>query len=262
MKRMFVHGAAVLALSAAPLFAQSGQTRGGTQQPRTGSATDQTGSRPGSQSRPRTGAQSDTNRNASTADQHFVMDAARGNLAEVELGKLASEKASNPKVKEFAQRMVQDHTKAYDELKTLAQSKNITVPATMDAKHQATHDRLAKLSAEMFDRAYAREMVMGHRMMLAMVRKESQTGMDAEVKAWATKMLPSVQEHLMMAESLSRGAVGTSGRKSSNSGAAGSTGTRGAGTGSGNRARSGSGSTGSGSSNNPGGAGANPNNPR
>jgi putative membrane protein len=287
MKRIFVYGAAVLALSAAPALAQSSQTQG-TQQP--GSATDQSGSRPGStqgsqggeqtgsRSGARTGSQSDTNRNASTADQRFMMDVARGSLAEIELGKLASEKASDPKVKEFGQKMVQDHTKASDELKTLAQGKNITLPADLDAKHKATHDRLAKLSGQGFDRAYAREMVTGHQRMLTMFRRESQSGKDPEVKAWAAKMVPSVQEHLTMAQGLNRGAVGTSGRRSGTSGTAGSTGTQGVGAGSGNRDRSGSGNTGSGGSanpgsggshapgsggsNTPGGAGANPNNPR
>jgi putative membrane protein len=269
MKRILVHGAAVLALSAAPLFAQSNQTQGGTQQP--GSATDQTGSRPGSthgsqageqtrsRSEARTGAQSDTNRNASAADERFMMDVARGSLAEVELGKLASEKASDPKVKEFGQRMQQDHTKASDELKALAQGKNITLPADLDAKHKATHDRLAKMSGQAFDRAYAREMVTGHQRMLTMFRRESQTGKDPEVKAWAAKMVPSVQEHLTMAQGLNRGAVGTSGRKSGNSGTAGSTGTQGVGAGSGNRERSGSGNSNPGGQNNPTGAGANPN---
>jgi putative membrane protein len=202
------------------------------------------------------------------------MDAARGSMAEVELGKLASEKAAGAQAKQFGERMVQDHTKANDELKSLAQSKNITLPTTIDAKHKATHDRLAKLSGEAFDRAYMQEMVTGHRMMLNMFRKEAQSGKDAEVKAWAAKMVPSVQEHLTMAQSASRGTVGTSGRRSNTGGAAGSTGTGNGNTGSGNKGTgsggtgsnnpgsSGAANPGSGGSNNPGGTGANQNNPR
>jgi len=84
-------------------------------------------------------------------------------MAEVELGKLASQKASNPKVKAFGQRMVTDHTKAGDEVKDLAMSKQIVLPTFIDSKHQATHNRLAKLSGAEFDRAYVTEMVAGHK---------------------------------------------------------------------------------------------------
>src|ERR1700712_3681540 len=79
-------------------------------------------------------------------DQGFVKEAAIGGMAEVELGQLASTKATNEKVKAFGQRMVADHGKANDELKALASSKNMTVPTSVDAKHKATHDRLEKLS--------------------------------------------------------------------------------------------------------------------
>jgi hypothetical protein len=84
------------------------------------------------------------------------------------------------------------------------------------------------MSGEAFDRAYMREMVTGHQMMLDMFRKESQNGSDADVKAWAAKMVPSIQEHLNMAQTASRTAVGTSGRAPSNGSGSGSPGTRGA----------------------------------
>src|SRR5262249_4074873 len=77
-------------------------------------------------------------------DQRFAMNTARVGIAEVELGKLASEKANNPEVKSFAQRMVTDHSKANDELKALAQKQGITLPTEMDAKHKALRDRLMK----------------------------------------------------------------------------------------------------------------------
>src|SRR4051794_1626641 len=77
------------------------------------------------------------------ADETFVTKAAKGGLAEVQLGKLAAEKASSDEVKKFGQRMVDDHGKANDELKTLAQSKSITLPTDIDPKDKAMHDRLA-----------------------------------------------------------------------------------------------------------------------
>src|SRR5689334_15410130 len=97
--------------------------------------------------------------NRMTADSTFVTKAAQGGMAEVKLGNLAKEKAESPDVKNFGQTMVTDHTKAGDELKQIASSKNITLPTDIDAKDQAKYDRLSKLSGAAFDRAYMRDMV-------------------------------------------------------------------------------------------------------
>jgi len=144
------------------------------------------------------------------------MDAARGGMAEVELGRLAADKASNDQVKQFAQRMVDDHSKANDELKSIAQQKSITLPTDLDAKHKSTRDRLTKLSGASFDRAYMQNMLADHRKDVNDFRKESQSGNDSDVKAFAAKTLPTLEEHLKMAQS-TNGAVGTSGSKSNNS---------------------------------------------
>jgi putative membrane protein len=146
------------------------------------------------------------------ADQRFVMNTNWAGIGEVELGKLASEKAVSPDVKSFGQRMATDHGKAGDELKTLAQSKGITLPTDMDAKHKSVRDRLMKLSGEAFDHAYIAEMVNGHRQAVAAFRTEAKTGKDPDIKAFAEKTLPTVQDHLKVAQSLSK-AVGTSGKK-------------------------------------------------
>jgi putative membrane protein len=142
-------------------------------------------------------------------DQHFVMEAANAGMAEVELGKLATTNAGTDEVKKFGQRMADDHTKASDELKTLAQSKNIMLP-TIDSKHKATHDRLVKLSGAQFDQAYMRAMVADHRQAVALFRKESQAGKDSDVKAWASKTLPTLEDHLKQAQEANK-AVGISG---------------------------------------------------
>jgi putative membrane protein len=180
MKRVFGYGIAVLALTAAPAFAQTSPAGGATQQ---------------------------------SADHQFVMEAARGGMAEVELGKLASDKAQSEQVKQFGQRMAQDHAKANDELKSLAQQKNITIPSTLDAKDKAAVDRLSKLSGAQFDRAYMQDMLQDHRKDVNEFRKESQSGKDPDVKAWAAKTLSTLEEHLRLAQSTS-GAVGTSGSTS------------------------------------------------
>ena len=141
---------------------------------------------------------------SSTGDSAWVTKAAQGGIAEVELGRLATAKAASDEVKKFGQRMVDDHSKANDELKTLAQNKTITLPAEIDAKHKAEHDRLAKLSGGAFDRAYMQAMVAGHREVANLFRTESMSGKDPDVKAWAAKTLPTVEEHLKMAQETSK----------------------------------------------------------
>src|SRR5262245_61346917 len=141
---------------------------------------------------------------AMNADHHFVMEAAEGGMAEVELGQLAADKASNAKVKEFGQRMVTDHGKAGDELKTIASSKSITLPTTINAKHKATKDRLSKLSGPAFDRAYMAEMVKDHQADATAFHKQATTGHDAEIKAWASKTGTMVDEHLKMARDVQK----------------------------------------------------------
>src|SRR5690348_1621236 len=94
-----------------------------------------------------------------TADKTFMNRAAEGGVAEVKLGQLAQQKASNPAVKDFGQRMATDHQKADDQLKSLASSKNVTLPDSMSAKDQVLYNRLSKLSGDQFDREYMRAMV-------------------------------------------------------------------------------------------------------
>jgi putative membrane protein len=144
-------------------------------------------------------------------DQTFVTKAAAGGLAEVELGKLAQEKASNEQVKNFGQKMVTDHTKANDELKTLAQNKNITLPTELDPHDKALRDRLTKMSGAGFDRAYMQAMVTDHRKVANEFRHESTAGKDADIKAFAAKTLPTIEEHLKLAQEANKAVVGTSG---------------------------------------------------
>jgi putative membrane protein len=108
--------------------------------------------------------------------------------------------------------MADDHAKAGDELKTLAQSKHFTLPTGVDPHAKAIHDRLAKLSGTDFDRSYMQAMVLDHRKALNEFRMEAHSGKDADVKAWAAKTLPTIEEHLKMAQSI-HPAVGTTGTK-------------------------------------------------
>jgi len=138
----------------------------------------------------------------SAGDTKFVHEAAAGGMAEVSLGKLAADKATNPDVKQFAQRMVDDHSKANDELKTLASQKGITLPADTDATHKATEARLSKLSGAAFDKAYMADMVKDHDKDVAAFKHASTAAADADLKAWAGKTLPTLQEHQTQAKSI------------------------------------------------------------
>jgi putative membrane protein len=143
-------------------------------------------------------------------DSAFAMKAAQANMAEVELGKLALQKAMSDDVKKFAQMMVDDHSKALDELKGVAGTKNITLPTVIDAEHKKLSDRLSKLSGAGFDREYMAAMVDGHRKVAADLRKESKSGTDTDLKSWAGKTLPTVEGHLKQAETVNRSVHTTS----------------------------------------------------
>jgi putative membrane protein len=141
---------------------------------------------------------------AASGDNAFAMKAAQANMAEIELGKLAQQKAMRDDVKQFGQRMVDDHGKKLGELKDIAQTKKITLPTELDAEHKSLSDRLSKMNGAAFDRAYMQAMVDGHRKVAADFKKESESGTDAELKAWATKTLPGVEDHLEHAEKVNR----------------------------------------------------------
>jgi putative membrane protein len=136
----------------------------------------------------------------SAADHKFATDAAEGGMAEVQLGQLAVSKASSPDVKNFGQRMIDDHSKANDQLKSWASGEGFTLPTSIGAKNQATYDRLSKLSGAAFDKAYMQDMVKDHEMDVKAFEHESQSGSNASLKSFASSTLPTLQEHLRMAK--------------------------------------------------------------
>lgn len=131
-----------------------------------------------------------------SADTNFAVKAAQGGITEVKLGKLATEKGSNPDIKAFGQQMAEDHTKANDDLKTTAQKEGMTLPDDMNAKQQAMYDKLSKLSGAAFDRAYARDMVKDHTEDVKEFQKEAASGTNDAIKAFAARTLPVIQAHL------------------------------------------------------------------
>ena len=141
-------------------------------------------------------------------EQNFMKEAAQDNMVEVELGKLAEQKAASDSVKEFGKRMATDHSKANDELKQLADQKGVALPANIDRGHKRTLDRLNKLSGAAFDREYMQEMVKGHDKDVKAFQKAADAGKDPDVKAWAAKTLPTLKEHQEQAKQVHAAVAG------------------------------------------------------
>ncbi len=144
-------------------------------------------------------AQESANR-LSNPDSTFATKAAQGGMAEVQMGQLAVQKATDPDVKAFGQHMVDDHSKANDQFKQIVSKKGVTLPASVDSKDQATYDRLSKLDGAAFDRAYMADMVKDHRADISEFEHEASQGSDADIKDFASKTLPTLKHHLEMAE--------------------------------------------------------------
>jgi putative membrane protein len=138
-------------------------------------------------------------------DKKFVKEAAIGGLMEVELGKLAAEKGSSDEVKKFGQKMVDDHTKANDQLKEAAAKSSIPVPSALDSKHQGKVDKMSKLSGPAFDKAYLKDMKKDHDKDISDFQSEAQNGSDPNIKQFATATLPVLQEHRTMLTSIESG---------------------------------------------------------
>ena len=147
----------------------------------------------------------------SSGDSDFIKEAAQGGMMEVQLGKAAQDKASNEKVKEFGKRMEQDHSKANDELKKIASDKGVQLSSDLDKKHKSKMDKLTKLSGAEFDRQYMRDMVSDHKDDIKKFQNEADKGKDADLKKFASQTLPTLKEHLQLAESASD-AVKSSGK--------------------------------------------------
>jgi putative membrane protein len=152
--------------------------------------------------------------NMTPQDRDFIMDAAMGGMMEVELGRVAAQQGMSAEVKQFGQRMVDDHSQANSELMSLASSKGITLPTELDAKHREHVTKMSGMTGADFDREYSKMMLSDHRKDVSEFEKESTRGTDADLKAFATKTLPTLQEHLRMAEALP-GAKGAGGNMNS-----------------------------------------------
>jgi putative membrane protein len=135
-------------------------------------------------------------------DTDFVKKAAKGNLAEVEMGRLAVQKAASPELKEFGNRMIRDHSKANRELSALAASKGVDVPKSASLSEDVSYAHLKMLSGKSFDDAYIKMMVDDHKEDVTAFQKAADYSQDPDVKHFASKTLPTLQGHLSKIEKI------------------------------------------------------------
>jgi putative membrane protein len=135
-------------------------------------------------------------------DADFAVEAADGGMLEVQLAQLAIANAASKQIKDFAQSMVKEHSKANEELKSLATQKNITLPGTLSDDSKKKYDELAEKRGTEFDAAYCDFMVKDHKDDIDKFKKEADDGNDADIKSWASEKLPTLQHHLSLAESM------------------------------------------------------------
>jgi putative membrane protein len=133
-----------------------------------------------------------------TMDAKFASEAAMGGMMEVELGRIAAQKGASEDVRQFGQKMVDDHSKANEDLMHVASSKSMTLPTGMSPKMQSEMQKLSAMSGEKFDKEYVKMMVKDHKEDVADFQKEASSGMDSDIKSFAARTLPTLQEHLQM----------------------------------------------------------------
>ncbi len=199
---MFKSKLSIIALSAATLAIAAGC------QP--ASQNNQASNQGAQTSQPQAVPQADrtTTTTSTLTPQQFVTQAAQSSLAEIQLSQLASQKGASNQVKSYAQQMITDHTRANNELKQLANQKKYTVPTSLDPQHQTAKANLSRLSGQAFDTAYMQQMEQDHVKAVSLFQQEASQGQDQDLKSWAAKTLPKLQNHEQMARDMTSGTTG------------------------------------------------------
>ncbi|MBK1662957.1 hypothetical protein CKO38_00855 [Rhodospirillum rubrum] len=138
---------------------------------------------------------------AAETAQSFVDKATVGGLFEVESSKLALSHAQDAELKEFAQMMVRDHTKANESLETIAKQQKLTVPTKLDAPHEAKIEALKK-AGDQIDKPYAKDQLEGHKTTIALFQGYATSGDNAALKTFAQETLPTLEAHLSKIEGI------------------------------------------------------------
>lgn len=143
-------------------------------------------------------------------DAKFVMKASQSDLAEIQMSKLAEQNAQSPAVKEFARKMVEDHTKSSQELMQIVQKSGHTPAKEIGEEHQQMATKLKDMKGQDFDRQYMMGQLKAHKMAIQLFQSAAQNAQDQQIKAFATKTLPVIQHHAQMAQQIA-GKVGVQG---------------------------------------------------
>lgn len=146
----------------------------------------------------------------SSTDRQFMMRAAMMDMAEIQTGRLAVSQGASESVRQFGQRMIDDHTRTSQQLMQMGSAAGFTPPQTLDAKHRAAADKLARLTGAAFDRAYMKQMVKDHQEAVSLYQRQSTRGTMPDLRAFASATLPALREHLSMARSMAGGSGGGS----------------------------------------------------
>jgi putative membrane protein len=155
-----------------------------------------------------------------SADRQFMTRAAMMDMAEIQTGRLAVSQGASESVRQFGQRMIDDHTRTSQQLMQLASGAGFTPPQTLDAKHQAAAAKLSGLTGAEFDRAYMKQMVKDHQEAVSLYQRQSTRGSMTDLRAFASATLPALQEHLSMARSMAGGSGSMNHNGNTNSGGA------------------------------------------
>jgi len=148
---------------------------------------------------PATGGQG-AKRDTVPSAQSFLKKAAEGQQAEIAMGRLASERAGDEKVKQFGALMMEDHRKASKEIQLLALKEGVVLPTELTGKHQDKREEFAQLAGDAFDRAYIRYMLRDHRKDVKEFERQAKAIKDPQVQRWAEGTLPLLKQHLQTAQ--------------------------------------------------------------
>lgn len=138
----------------------------------------------------------------SSVDRNFATKAASGGLAEIQTAQMAKQKAESPQVKTFADRIISDHTQANNDLQQIAQQENLTLPSEPSKQERSATQRVGEMTGAAFDRTYAQEEVRDHQQDIALFQQEASSGRDPALKQFAERTLPTLRQHLQMAQAL------------------------------------------------------------
>lgn len=135
-------------------------------------------------------------------DSEYLVDIAEVNLAEIEIGKLAQQKSTNPEVKKFGKMLVDEHTKSAGEVSALAKSKNFTLPTSLTEEGQEEYKKLNEKSGLDFDKKFADMMIDGHEKAIEKLQKATKDAKDEDIKLWASNNIAPLTAHLEHAKLL------------------------------------------------------------